>query len=118
MPQEYHPNPYPHDPNCDPTPGEWETDTGAEPALIYAPPADGSEESILIATVADDSTEQAATNARVLASSAAAIAGADAVDLLRTIYDEIDMHFQRHRLEPSKRERNDGDEGEEKGVDA
>ena len=37
MANEYHPNPFPHDPTCDPTPGEWETDTGAEPALIYAP---------------------------------------------------------------------------------
>lgn len=129
MANEYHPNPFPHDPSCDPTPGEWETDTGAEPALIYAPPPEGGDESILIATVADDATEQSATNARCLAASApmlrmlrgfqrdldklgigthASVAGADAVDLLNTIADEIEGLFARYKLEPSVRLDMDG----------
>lgn len=124
MPYQAHKNPYPHDPKFDPTPGDWEADTGGTPALIYAPKTDG-DESILIATVEDDSTEQSATNARVLAASAAMfrmlrgfqrdmdkmgfgtdepIAGADAVDLLNAIYEEIDGLFARYAIQPSKRE--------------
>jgi hypothetical protein len=134
MANEAHPNPYHHDPRFDPTPGEWETDTGAEPALIYAPPQEGGDESILIATVADDGSEQSATNARVLQASAAmlrmlrgfqrdmdkmgfgadeSIAGADAVELLSTIYEEIDGLFTHYKIQPSQRAITDSDSHEE-----